>query len=313
MNSEAAALAARHLEQVSPVDVEAKPLPFAVPDGIDCIVYNGVLHHLRDPWGVIRRHADALNLDGMLLIRFSNIEYWRLTDKRLRGVWDDAEAGVRGFSIAGIGEQICRAGLTLCDVTRQEPDDGSATAFLDGLAQGLAAIGIDPEEYSKRAAASHLICRVRKTRMQQMVLSGNMLDPVGGVSHVRVVHPLQAARTDPSVIGTVTSLVESAPQNENVPRIFVMHRPSLLGEQAVDAVRMLLDSGYLTVTEFDDHPEHFKMMRMAETYPFGQCMRSRQAQPPWRKSSASIIRRSRCSRTPSCHCLKSGTSRQPTI
>ncbi len=41
-----------------------------------------------------------------------------------------------------------------------------------------------------------------------------------------------------------------------------MHRPSLLGEQAVDTVRMLLDSGYLTVTEFDDHPEHFKMMRM---------------------------------------------------
>ena len=41
INSEAAALAALHLEQVSTVDVEAEPLPFAVPDGIDCIVYNG--------------------------------------------------------------------------------------------------------------------------------------------------------------------------------------------------------------------------------------------------------------------------------
>ena len=87
----------------------------------------------------------------------------RLTDRRLRGVWDDGEGVVRGFSIAGIGEQVCRAGLTLCDVTREEPDGGSAKAFFDGLAQGLAAIGIDPEEYSKRAAASHLICRVRKT------------------------------------------------------------------------------------------------------------------------------------------------------
>jgi glycosyltransferase involved in cell wall biosynthesis len=126
----------------------------------------------------------------------------------------------------------------------------------------LAAIGIDPQAYAKRAAASHLICRVRKTSVQRMVLSGNMLDPVGGVSHVRVVHPLQAARTDPSVTGIVTSSVERAPQNEIVPRIFVMHRPSLLGEQAVDTVRTLFDSGYLTVTEFDDHPEHFKMMRM---------------------------------------------------
>ena len=91
INRDAAALAALHLEQVSPVDVEAEPLPFAVPDGIDCIVYNGVLRHLRDPWAVIRRHADALNLDGMLLIRLSNIEYWRLTDRRLRGAWDDGE------------------------------------------------------------------------------------------------------------------------------------------------------------------------------------------------------------------------------
>ena len=263
MNSEAAALAALHLEQVSTADVEAEPLPFAVPDGIDCIIYNGVLHHLRDPWAMIRRHADALNLDGMLLIRLSNIEYLAPHRSAIaRRVGRRRRLSVRGFSIAGIGEQICRAGLTLCDVTRQEPDGESAKAFLDGLAQGLSAIGIDPEEYSKRAAASHLICRVRKAPIQQMVLSGNMLDPVGGVSHVRVVHPLQAARTDPSVIGTVTNSVESAPQNETVPRIFVMHRPSLLGDQAVDTVRMLLDSGYLTVTEFDDHPEHFKMMRM---------------------------------------------------
>jgi SAM-dependent methyltransferase len=151
-NLDAAALAALHLEQVSAVDVEADPLPFAAPDGIDCIVYNGVLRHLRDPWAVIRRQADALNLDGVLLLRLPNIEYWRLTDRRLRGVWDDGEGVVRGFSIAAIEEQICRAGLTLCDIRRQEPDGGSAKAFFDGLAPGLAAIGIDPDEYSK---ASH--------------------------------------------------------------------------------------------------------------------------------------------------------------
>jgi glycosyltransferase involved in cell wall biosynthesis len=41
-----------------------------------------------------------------------------------------------------------------------------------------------------------------------------------------------------------------------------LHRPSLLGEQAVDTVQKLWDAGYVTVTEFDDHPEHFAMMRM---------------------------------------------------
>ena len=30
----------------------------------------------------------------------------------------------------------------------------------------------------------------------------------------------------------------------------------------METVNGLLDAGYLTVTEFDDHPEHFKMMHM---------------------------------------------------
>jgi SAM-dependent methyltransferase len=258
----AAALAARHLEQVSTADVEADPLPFAVPDGIDCIIYNDILHHLRDPWALIRCHAEVLSPDGMLLLRVRNIEYWRLTEQRLRGVWDEADGGFHGVSIAGIQEQIRNAGLTLCDVTKEEPDGESAKTFFEAMAQGLSAIGVDLEDYANRAAASHLICRVRKTPIQRMILSGNMMNPVGGVSHVRVMHPIQAAGTDPGVIATVTNMVEAASENDNVPRIFVLHRPSLLGEQAVDTVRKLLDLGYLTVTEFDDHPEHFEMMRM---------------------------------------------------
>ena len=48
----------------------------------------------------------------------------------LRGVWGDGEAIVRGFSIAGIGEQICRAGLTLCDVSGLEYNPFSNSARL---------------------------------------------------------------------------------------------------------------------------------------------------------------------------------------
>jgi glycosyltransferase involved in cell wall biosynthesis len=262
MNPAAARPPAQHIELVSTADVEADPLPFAVPDGIDCIIYNDVLHQLRDPWALIRCHAEALSPDGMLLVRVRNIEYWRLTEQRLRGVWDEADGGFHGVSIAGIREQIVEAGLSLCDVARQEPDGELAKAFFDRLAQGLLAIGVEPEEYANRAAASHLICRIRKTPIRRMILSGNMLDPVGGVSHVRVVHPIQAAGTDPGVTAVVTNRVEAAQQNDNLPRIFVLHRPSLLGEAAVDTVRALLDAGYLTVTEFDDHPEHFEMMRM---------------------------------------------------
>src|SRR3954452_14235383 len=47
----AAAQAATVLHEVVDTDVEEEPLPFDVPDGIDCVIYQGVLEDLRDPWG----------------------------------------------------------------------------------------------------------------------------------------------------------------------------------------------------------------------------------------------------------------------
>jgi SAM-dependent methyltransferase len=257
----AAERAAPYLQGVSSVDVETDPVPFEAPNGIDCIIYNDVLHLLRDPWTLLRRHVEALSSDGVLLISTPNIEYWRLTEQRLRGTWDEAEPR-HGFSVAGLREALRGVGLTQCDFPESEPDSDSAQWFFEALAPVLDGLGIDSADYAARAGARHLICRVRKALAQPMILSGNMLPPVGGVSHVRVVHPIQAAGSDPNVIASVTTRVEPRMPNDNAPRIFIMHRPSLLGEHAVDTVQALIDAGYLSVTEFDDHPEHFRMMHM---------------------------------------------------
>jgi SAM-dependent methyltransferase len=252
--------AAQHLQQVSTTDVETDPMPFAAPDGIDCIIYRDILHHLRDPWAVVQRHATALSANGVLLISVPNAEYWRLVEHRLRGTWGSDAASERGFSISEIGEQARRLGMALCDITARRPEGESAQAFIDAVAPALATLGIDAADHARRAAADRLICRLRKTSIRPMIVSGNMLDPVGGVSHVRVVHPIQAVGTEPGIVASVTRSVTVAQPNDSVPRIFVMHRPSLLGEHAVETVRALRGSGYLTVTEFDDHPEHFRMM-----------------------------------------------------
>ena len=258
----AAALAAPYLENVSTTDVEADPLPFAVPEGIDCIIYSNILHHLRDPWALIRRHAEALSTDGILLMCIPNAEYWRLTERRLRGTSHEGDAAPQGFSIAVVEVQLRRCGLSLCDVATRVPDGESAQWFFDALAPGLEALGIDPQDYARRATPSHLICRVSKSPIRRMILSGNMLDPVGGVSHVRVVHPIHAAGSHPGVVATVTNMVTAGQPNDSIPRIFILHRPALLGEQAFDTVNRLLGAGYLAVTEFDDHPEHFQMMQV---------------------------------------------------
>jgi SAM-dependent methyltransferase len=261
----AASVAATHMHQLVTTDPETGAFPFDVPDGIDCIIYNGILERLRDPWEVIRRHADALSPDGIMLICVPNIEHWRLTERLLRGAWQDGDRqapAYHWFSLESVRDNLARAGLSVCDVTTREPDGDAAARFAASLALGLEALGVDPHEYAKRAAPSHLIWRVRKEAAQPMILSGNMLDPVGGVSHVRVVYPIQAMATDPAIVATVTHRVEVGRPNDGMARIFVLHRPALIGDQGHTLLRGLLEAGFLIVTEFDDLPDRFDMMRM---------------------------------------------------
>jgi SAM-dependent methyltransferase len=270
----AAAVTAPHMHQISRLNLETDPMPFDVPDGIDCIIYNEILEHLRDPWGLIRRHAEALSPNGVMLICVPSIEYWRLTERLLRGAGREGEptdqhpARVCWFSLESVRDNLVRAGLVLCDVTTREPDGDAVARFATSLAPGLEAFGVDPQEYVKRAAASHLIWRVRKEPGQRMILAGNMLEPVGGVSHVRVVYPIQAMATDPMVTASVTDRVELGQPGDGVPRIFVLHRPALVGDQGHAVLRRLTEAGFLIVTEFDDLPDRFDMMRMGGALSF---------------------------------------------
>ena len=260
-----AAQAALHMDQVATMDPEQDTPPFEVPNGFDCIIYNGILEQLGDPWAMIRRHVVALSADGIMLICVRNFEYWRVAERLLRGHWQDAESQdstlLRGFDLDAMRDHLADAGLTLCDVTTREPDGDAAARFSESIAPGLEALGVDPREYSIRAGPSHLILRAGRDLPRRMILAGNMLDPIGGVSHVRVVYPIGAMATDPTVEARVTDQVQIAQPGDTEPRIFVLHRPAMMGEQGRAVLRQLTEAGFLIVTEFDDLPEHFPMMR----------------------------------------------------
>jgi SAM-dependent methyltransferase len=261
----AAAVVASHMHEIATVDLETDPLPFDLPDGIDCIIYNGVLERLHDPWGLIQRHAGALSPHGVMLICLPNLEYWCRTERLLRGTFhedDQNSTRLHSFNREAVRDNLIRVGLSVCDVTTREPDDDGAARFAASLAPGLEALGIDAEDYAKRSAPSHMIWRVRREPGRQMIVSGNMLHPVGGVSHVRVVYPIQAMATDPTVTAEVTDRVELGQQNDGVARIFVLHRPALIGDQGRAMLRGLTEAGFLVVTEFDDLPDRFEMMRV---------------------------------------------------
>jgi len=265
-NPETASLAALHLDEVIVSDAEAGTLAFDLPDDIDCIIYDGVLEQLRDPRALLRQHAALLSPDGMMLIRVANARYWRLAERLLRGTPErDAP---HGFTLESMRDHCVEAGLIVCDVTTRVPDPEAAASFAAALAPGLLGIEVDPEIYAEAAAPSHLIWRVRKEPRTRMSVSGSMLNPVGGVSHVRVVYPFLAIGTDPTVTATITDQVSIGQAGDGMARIFVLHRPVLLGEHGRSVLQRLSDAGYLIVTEFDDLPDHFDMMRMGGALAF---------------------------------------------
>jgi glycosyltransferase involved in cell wall biosynthesis len=59
----------------------------------------------------------------------------------------------------------------------------------------------------------------------------------------------------------VTTEVSIRDTPDDTPRIFVLHRPAIVGPQGLQTLQTLAAAGYLIVTEFEDHPDHFRMMR----------------------------------------------------
>lgn len=264
---ELAVIAAIHLDDVAVMDPEAGDPPFGVPEGYDCIIYSSSLAHMRDPFATIRRHAELLHPDGVMLMCVPNVEHWSFAERLLRGTFDYEPAGLfdrghlRWFSLESMRKGLLEAGMFLCDASPRIFDAEAARRFTTALAPGLAALGIDPQAYVRRAAALQYVWRVRKKERERISLAGTMLPPVGGVSHVRVVEPFQAMATDPMVSVNLTNEVDLSKPHDGTPHIFVLHRPSLAGQQGRDLLRVLSDAGWLVVTEFDDHPDFFSGMQ----------------------------------------------------
>ncbi|HUB10704.1 MAG TPA: methyltransferase domain-containing protein [Acetobacteraceae bacterium] len=271
-----AALAAERLDELATVDVEDDPLPFDLSEGIDCIVYGDILEHLRDPWAVLTRQAEALTPHGVIVMCVPNLEHWSFADRLLRGVWDYEESGLmddthlRWFTLRSMHEGLARRGFVLCDVSpRVFPYDREPAAnFTRSLAPALTSLGISSDDYLQRALPLQYVWRICKAPQQRMMIAGNMLRPVGGVSHVRIVHPLRAMATDPVVSTMITSSVDASSRDDGIARIFILHRPALNGEEGRRMIRFFQQAGWLLVTEFDDHPDFFPVLHDSQQLTF---------------------------------------------
>jgi SAM-dependent methyltransferase len=273
----AAKVAATRLDRVHVTDLDSSPLPFAAeqPAGsIDCIVYGDVLEHLRDPWTVLRRQVDFLSEDGTVLVCMPNAEHWTFVERLLRGVWDYEDIGLfdrthlRWFSKDTTRHALTSAGLEIVDVIPRTFGYDASEAFADAIAPALRRLGVDSEDYLRRAAPIQYVWRARRRPTVQLHLVSTMLHPVGGVSHVRVLEPLKALESDPSLVATVIAGSAAPPPEVSEPRLFIFHRPLLAGEAGLARIRGLLTDDWLVLCEFDDHPDYIPVLQRPDIQNF---------------------------------------------
>jgi SAM-dependent methyltransferase len=274
IDPKSAASAAERLDEVAVVDVETDPLPFQDVSDLDCIVYGDVLEHLREPWSVIREHVEALSHQGTLVICIPNVEHWTFVDRLLRGTWAYEEFGLldsthlRWFTLENMRRGLIECGLSLCDVQPRVFEAPKVEAFVTAIAPALKALGVDPINYATRAAPLQYVWRARKSAVRPMTLGASMLNPVGGVSHLRVMYPVRAIATDPSVHAHIAAPSSVPATDPEEPRIYVLHRAILTGERGLAVIQGLLADGWMIVTEFDDHPDFFQSQAGPDQFVF---------------------------------------------
>lgn len=270
---EACVLAARRIDRVARVDVETVPAPYG-EQTFDCIVYGDVLEHLRDPWAVLRQHVALLRPGGLMLICMPNVEHWSFVERLLRGSFTYEAAGLfdsthlRWFSFATTRAALLAAGLSLLDVSARIFEKPAGEAFIGSLAPALVALGIDVADYRSRALPLQHVWRALREPVARINIVSTMLAHTGGVSEVRVVQPIRALATVPEVFALVAERGEMPRFEADSPKIFIFHRPLLVGEEGLDTIRQLLALDYVIVCEFDDHPDYIPVLQRPDVQNF---------------------------------------------
>jgi SAM-dependent methyltransferase len=269
--------AAMHLDKVivAPLETDRSVLANDIPPGgFDCIVYANSLQHMTDPWNALCRQIDWLAHDGVVLVRVPNGENWLVLERLLRGTWDHNEearlgrGSLRWFSHDALRRAFGAAGLHAVESIAPPPEESDEADFVESLSPALLRLGIDAEPFRRRVSANRQLWRAQRAAVQPINVVHTMLNPVGGVSQVRVVEPVQALATDPTLRISVVGTTYLPTPGVDEPGIFVLHRPLLIGGEGIAHVRHLVSAGWLVVCEFDDHPDYIPVLQRPDIQNF---------------------------------------------
>jgi glycosyltransferase involved in cell wall biosynthesis/ubiquinone/menaquinone biosynthesis C-methylase UbiE len=273
----AAEIAEQRLDAVARADLDLDALPFGetLPAGsVDCLLYGDVLEHLTDPWTLLRAHVPLLSERGVVVICMPNAEHWSFAERLLRGTFAYEPLGLfdqshlRWFTTETMRRTLRAVGLTPLDAIPRIFDKQAAEAFCDAAEPGLRRLGIDVAHYRERCAPLQHVWRARRRPTRPLPLVSTMLNPVGGVSHLRVVEPMAALAAEPSLATRVIDNAEAFTADPDNPGIFIFHRPLLAGGSGIARVREIAERGWLVLCEFDDHPDYIPVLQRPDVQNF---------------------------------------------
>jgi glycosyltransferase involved in cell wall biosynthesis len=266
-DSAKASAAANRIDEVAAADPERDSVPFALPHGIDCLIVEG-LAEWRNPVVRLRRFAQHVAADGVILAPVPNAEHWRVVAKLLQGGAEPDSAEPRGLTRDAARQMFEQAGFGAIEIAPKIVEADLAASFVGSITTALIALGVEPAEYLRRASPLEFVVQARRRAPEPLNVISTMLAPVGGVTDVRVVEPMRCLATMPGVVGVLCGGNEIPAVDAEAPRIFIFHRPAFIGANGFRVVEPLLERGFVVVTEFDDHPDYIPILQTPDMFNF---------------------------------------------
>jgi len=230
------------------------------PVGADCLVYDGGIEGAKDPWAMLRQHAELLTDDGAVLARIRNVQAWPVIADLLRGRWryrDDAMPGrgdIRFFTRATLFDLFEASGLVI-DEIRDCPDPAlpNLAPYVKAAEPLLAMLGVSPAQFAQLARIGSFLVRATKRPQRQLLIQGATVGKGGGgLVPLRMQAPLEAVATAPGVRLMLSPFEQGVRlQKQPQDRILILQRPQITLKQA-EGLRNLHQAGYVTVLEIDD-------------------------------------------------------------
>ncbi len=245
-----------------------------IPLGADAIIWPDLLARQADPLAALRRAAERLSPEGVLVFGMPNPEHWSVLSGMIRGGWRPGPAGpvepvhLRPMPPEAVRAALQEAGLVAVDLMPQGVEEAAANEFTKAMAPALPALGVEPLAFFRRVAPRRHIWRAAKRRPTPLVVVAHVLKPVGGVNDVRIDLPLGGMASWPGIITRIAQNPETPDLPEGTPRIMLLHRRLLNSPDAPAYVNGFRKRGWVVVQEFDDDPAHWPVIAGSNHFAF---------------------------------------------